>query len=211
MRTDNLLGWLSASLVVMVLTLAPGISRATGNQTLAPDEQGFLARAISDNAEQIAMARLALQKSQNQKVIDLANVIIQERVALDARLVALLPGSVNTAKPGANNDATMASLQSLNGEAFDKSFAGLLVRDHNKIISTYECIKASTTNLAIRNLVHSAVPELQGNLMAALMVLRSHEWAPSAHPQAVAATDTHTSKTSIFLGEPLSSIVAAPW
>jgi putative membrane protein len=212
MRMANFSGLVSASLMMMVLTLAPGLSRAADDQTLAPDEQMFLARAISDNAEQIAMARLALQKSQNQKVIDLANTVIQERTALDAKLISLLPGNgVNTAKPETNNDASMTSLQSLNGDAFDKSFAGLLVRDHNKIISVYECIKVNATNLALRNLVHSAVPELRGNLMAALTVLRSSEWAPSSHLQAVAATDTHSSKTSMFVGEPLSSIVAAPW
>jgi putative membrane protein len=212
MRATYFFGVISASMVVMLLALAPGISRAANNQTLGPDEQTFLSHAISDNAGQIAMAKLALQKSQNPKVIALANAIIQERVALDARLVQLMAGGVNAVKPGAINGATIASLQALDGDAFDKSFAGLLVRDHNKIISDYECIKGSSTNLAVRSLVHAAVPELRGNLMAALTVLRSaEEWTPSAHLQAVAATDTHTSKTSLFVGEPLSSIVAAPW
>jgi putative membrane protein len=211
MRMSNFFGLVSASLVAVMLTLAPGLSRAADNQTLAPDEQAFLTRAISDNAGQIAMARLALQKSQNQKVIDLANAVIQERLELDARLVQLIPGAVNMLKPGATNDDTMASLQTLNGDAFDKSFAGLIVRDHNQIISEYQCIKASSTNVALRHMVHISVPELQGNLMTALAVLRSADWSPSSHPQAVAATETHASKTSMFLGEPLSSIVAAPW
>jgi putative membrane protein len=211
MRMGYFFGLVSASLVVAVLTLAPGLTHAADNQTLAPDEQAFLTHAISDNAGQIAMARLALQKSQNQKVIDLANAVIEERLALDARLVQLIPGAVNMLKPGATNDNTMASLQTLNGDAFDKSFAGLIVRDHNKIISEYQCIKASSTNVALRHMVHISVPELQGNLMTALAVLRSADWPLSAHPQVAAATDTHTGKSSMFLGEPLSSIVAAPW
>jgi putative membrane protein len=211
MRAVNFLGFVSASLMVMVLTVAPGLVRAANNQTLAPEEHSFLVRAMADNAGQIAMAKLALQKSQNQKVIDLANAVIQERTALDARLVQLLGFGVNTPRPAADNDATMASLQSLNGDAFDKSFAGLLVRDHNKILSAYECIKASSTNLALHDIVRHAVPELQSNLMTALAVLRSADWAPSAHQQALTATDTRNGKTSVFRGEPLSSIVAAPW
>jgi putative membrane protein len=211
MRRVNFIGFVSASLMVMLLTLAPSFARAANNQPLSPEEQSFLTRAMSDNAAQIAMAKLALQKSQNQKVIDLANAVIRERTALDEDLVRLLQGGVGAALPAANNDATMATLQALNGEAFDKTFAGILVRDHNKILSAYQCVKANSTNLALRNIVHKAMPDLQGNLMVALTVLRSAEWAPSAHQQALTSTDTHNSKNSVFVNEPLSSIVTAPW
>lgn len=211
MRAANVWGFVSASLVVMFLTMAPGLTRAADNQPLSPDEQNFLNHAMADNAGQIAMAQLALQKSQNQKVIDLANTVIHERMALDADLVRLLTTGVGSARPAADNQASMATLQGLSGDAFDKSFAGLLVRDHNKILSAYQCIKANATNLTLRHIVHKAVPELQGNLMVALTVLRSSDWAPSAHQQALTAADTHASKSSTFMGDPLSSIVAAPW
>jgi putative membrane protein len=214
MRTANLFGFVSASLMVMLLTLAPGLTRAADNQPLDPEEQAFLNQAMSDNAAQIAMARLALQKSQNQQVIDLANTVIQERQALDERLVQLLgPNAVSSPKPAANNDDAMASLQPLNGDAFDKAYAGLFVRDHNKIISAYECIKAHSSNLALRNVTRGAMPELRGNLMIALTMLRSPNWMlPSQRQQAVAAADTRTTKASAYLGEPLlTSIVTAPW
>lgn len=211
MRAANLMGFVSASLVVMLLTLAPGLTSAADNQQLNPDEQNFLNQAMADNAGQIAMAQLALQKSQNQKVIDLANTVIRERMALDADLVRLLNTGVGSARPAADNQTSMTTLQALNGDAFDKSFAGLLVRDHNRIISEYQCIKANASNLTLRHIVHKAVPELQGNLMVALTVLRSSDWSPSAHQQALTAADTRTAKSSTFMGEPLSSIVAAPW
>jgi putative membrane protein len=213
MRTANLFGFVSASLVMMLLTLAPSFVRAADNQPLDPEEQGFLTQAISDNAGQIAMARLALQKSSNQQVIDLANTVIQERQALDGRLIQLLgPGAVNTPKPAANNDDTMASLQGLNGDAFDKAYAGLLVRDHNKIISEYECIKAHSTNLALRGVARGAMPELRGNLMVGLTLLRSPNWMPAQHQQAVAAAESHSARGGAYMGEPmLTSIVAAPW
>lgn len=211
MRTANFLGFISASLVVMLLTLAPGSVRATDDQPLSAEEHAFLSRAMADNAAQIAMARLALQKSQNERVIELANTVIQERIALDARLLQLFGSHHTNAKLATDNDTNLASLQSLNGEAFDKSFAGLLVRDHNKIISAYECIRMTASNMALRNVVHSAVPELQGNLMVALTVLRSPNWTTTTHAQTVATVDTHTTKMPMFTGESLSSIVTAPW
>jgi hypothetical protein len=43
-------------------------------------------------------------------------------------------------------------------------------------------------------------------------LMRSPNWMPSQHQQAVAATDTHTTKSSAYVGEPLlTSIVTAPW
>ncbi|GFZ87957.1 DUF4142 domain-containing protein [Dyella caseinilytica] len=211
MRTANSFGL--ASLVVTLLALAPGLNRAADNQPLDPQEQAFLTQAMSDDAAQIAMASLALQKSQNQQVLDLANTVIQERQALDRRLVPLLGRSaVSTAKPAANNDEAMASLQSLNGAAFDKAFAALLVRDHNRIISEYACIKAHSSNLSLRGVARGAMPELRGDLMVALTVLRSPNWMPSQHQEAVATADTHTTKSNAYLGEPLlTSMVTAPW
>jgi putative membrane protein len=213
MRTANFFGFVSASLMVMVLALTPALTRAADNQPLDPDEQAFLNQAMSDNAAQIAMAKLALQKSQNQQVIDLANTVIQERQSLDARLMQLLGRSaVNTSKPGPNNDDTMASLQQLNGNGFDKAFAALLVRDHNRIISAYECIKAHSSNLALRTVARGAMPELRGDLMIALTLMRSPSWMPSQHQQAVAANDTHSPKANAYVGEPLlTSVVTAPW
>jgi predicted outer membrane protein len=211
MRTGHWFGFVSASLLVMALTLAPTPARAGDNQSLSPEEQNFLVRAMSDNSAQIAMAKLALQKSQNQKVIDLANTVIQERLALDNELVHLLQGAVGSPRPAADNDATMTALQNLNGDSFDKYFAGIVVRDHNRILSAYQCIKASTHNIALHSIVHKAVPELQGNLMVAIAMLRSPDWAPEAHSQALTAVETRNAKNSPFFGEPMSSIVAAPW
>ncbi|QAU24508.1 DUF4142 domain-containing protein [Dyella sp. M7H15-1] len=211
MRTAHLFGFVLASWVVVLLTLAPRLTRAADNPPLSAEEQGFLIQAMSDNAAQITMAKLALQKSQNQKVIGLANTVMHERMDLDANLVRLLATGVGSMKPAANNEASMTSLQALSGDAFDKSYAGLLVRDHNRIISAYECSKANSTNLALHNIVRKAVPELQGNLMVALTVLRSSDWAPAAHQQVLTATDTRSSKAMMFMGEPLTSIVTAPW
>lgn len=211
MRKVSWFGYISTLMMVMLLTVAPELTRAADDHpSLSPEEQAFLSQAMADNAAQIAMATLALQKSKNPQVLDLANTVIRERTTLDAQLALLLAG---TAKSVVNEHAIPASLQSLNGEAFDKSFAGLLVRDHNRIISAYECIKATSSNPALRDLVHDAVPQLQGNLMVALMVLRSPKWAHPAHPQTtVADSEPRTNKAApVFFGEPLSSIVTAPW
>ena len=197
-----------ASLVLMWLMLAAGLAQAadTNQPPLSPDEQSFLARARADNANQIAMAKMALAKSTNPRVIELANSILQERTALDAQLMQLSTGKRDDAtQPAAN---TIARMQSLNGDAFDRTFAGTAVRSHCRMISAYQAMKASSTNPALKDFAHQTIPALRSNLTVAMSVLRSSGPAPRAQ-DTVASVDAHGSKAMMFW-EPIS-LVAAPW
>jgi putative membrane protein len=212
MRFANLTTLVSVAAIMLWLTLASGVACAADSQSLTPEEQAFLNRAMTDDASQIAMAQMALKKSSNPKVIALANTIIQERTALDGQLAQVMTTNdiQNKTKPVANNADTLTALQSLNGDAFDKTFAGLLVRDHYHIISAYEDMKANCTHPGLHDLAHNAVEALQGNLTEALDVLRSENWRPSANPNALtAAVDSHGSKVPMYWES--ISIVAAPW
>lgn len=200
------------SLVLMGLLLVSGLAQAAdANQPPANDEQAFLARARSDNATQIAMAKLALNKSTNPRVIDLANAIIQERTTLETHLVQLIPSRDEGAGVDQSAAAThmLDHLQSLNGDAFDKTFASASVKNHCRIISAYEAMKLSSSDIALRALAHDAIPALRSNLTVAMSVLRSSDWTPSRHQEALTAVDSHAAKAPVFW-EPIS-LVAAPW
>jgi putative membrane protein len=213
MRMANLTGVVLASLVVTWLSLLPGITRAGDNQALDGSEHAFLTRAMSDNAAQVAMAKLALQKSKNPQIVALANAIINERIALDQELVALASGSIDhtALQQSATNTPRMVSLQSLSGDAFDKTFAGLLIRDHYQIISAYQTMKMTTAHDALKAVARDAVPALQGNLAVALSFLRSGSCESTVHQDAslTAATDSRATKVPVYWES--MSIVAAPW
>lgn len=200
------------SLALMWLMLAAGLAQAAdanSQQSLNADEQAFLSRATSDNANQIAMAKMALAKSTNPHVIELANSIIQERTTLDARLTQLAGDNHVNAKLPAGSNAMMDHLQALNGEAFDQTFASSAVRSHCRLISAYQTLKATTSNPALKDLSQEAVPALRGNLTVALIVLRSSGLDSAHHREALASIDARTSKAPVFW-EPIS-LVAAPW
>jgi putative membrane protein len=197
---------------MLCVALSAGVASAADNQTLSQEEQAFLNRAMSDDAMQIAMAQMALKKSINPKVIALANTIIQERTALDAQLAGVLASSDVQDKAKrfvADNDTTLNALQSLSGEAFDKTFAGLLVRDHYHIISAYESQHVTCTHPELQTITRDAVPALRDNLTVALDVLRSESWKPSSHQTALTAVDANGSKVPVYWES--ISIVAAPW
>ena len=199
------------SLVLVWMTLAAGLAQAADPvQPLNADEQAFLSRAKDDNANQIAMAKLALTKSTNPRVIDLANTIIEERTALGTRLAQLLPGANGHARQPADDNAMIDRMQSLNGDAFDKSFASAAVRNHCRMISAYEAMKLTSINPALKDFAHQAIPALRGNLTVAMAVLRSSGWTVPHHQEAVASADTRGGSKAPVFWEPVS-LVAAPW
>ncbi|HKT30012.1 DUF4142 domain-containing protein [Dyella sp.] len=198
------------SLVLVWMTLAAGLAQAADPvQPLNADEQAFLTRAKDDNANQIAMAKLALTKSTNPRVIDLANTIIQERTALTAQLAQLLPGANDHARQATADSPMMDRMQTLNGDAFDKTFASAAVRNHCRMISAYEAMKVTSINPALKDFAHQAIPALRGNLTVAMAVLRSSGWTVPHRQEAVASADTHGGSKAVFW-EPIS-LVAAPW
>jgi putative membrane protein len=211
MSKINLTRLVLGSLVVMWFTAMVSTAFAEDNQGLDHGEHIFLTRAMADNASQMAMAKLALQKSKNPQIVALANLILAERAALDQKLAAIAGKSVDRAalQDAATNCPRMSALQALDGDAFDRSFAGQMIRDHYQIIPAYEAVKFSTANVAIKSFAHDAVPAMQGNLAVALSFLRSGGWRSASHQQQVAAADAHGSKMPVYW-ESLS-IVAAPW
>jgi len=208
MRVGSFSRFVPVSLALLWLMLAAGLAQAadTGQQALNPDEQSFLARAMADNATQIAMAKLALSKSSNPRVIELANTIIQERSALDAQL-AQLQGNGKRAQVQPASDE-VDRLQALDGDMFDRSFASSAVRNHCRTISAYETMKASATSPALKDLAHQAIPALRGSLTVALTVLRAAGPTPMRHQEALASADSRAKKAMFW--EPIS-LVAAPW
>ena len=209
MRVASFLRFVPLSLM-LVMTLAAGLAQAAESAPpLNANEQAFLARAMNDNASQIAMAKLALAKSSNPRVIELASTIIQQRTALNARMAALLPPSSQPARAAAASSAMMEHMQALDGDAFDKTFASTAVRSHCRMISAYEAMKLNASNPALKDFAHEAIPALRGNLTVAMTVLRSS--GPSMqHQQAVASADTRGGSKAPVFWEPIS-LVAAPW
>jgi putative membrane protein len=211
MRVASFSRFVPISLALLFLMLAAGLAQAadaTSQQPLNTDEQTFLTRAANDNATQIAMAKLALAKSNNPRVIDLANSIIQERTTLSQRMAQLLPGNAHS-KQAADDNPMVTRMQTLDGDAFDKTFASSAVRSHCRLISAYQAMKLTSTNPALKDFANSAIPALRGNLTVALTVLRSSGWMKK-HQEAVASVETHNGSKAPVFWEPIS-LVAAPW
>ncbi|GAB2560686.1 DUF4142 domain-containing protein [Dyella jejuensis] len=160
----------------MALALASAAAYAQQHAPLDTREQAFVAQATSDDAMQIALAQLALGKSSNGKVLALAKKIVSDHTALNLQFAQL---ASNTGSKGhahgvpAQNIAGMkAHLQSLNGEAFDQAFAGIMVKEHRKIIAAYEVAAQTSADPRLKKIASQGIPVLQGHLAMAQALMK---------------------------------------
>lgn len=198
------------SLLWLWMALAAGVTQAAQpNPPLNANEQAFLARAMDDNARQIAMAKMALTKSANPRVLELANAIIQQRTALSARIAQLLPASGQHAQRVTARNVAMEQEPPLNGDAFDDIFTSTTVRSHCRMISAYEAMKLDSTNPALKLFAHEAIPTLRSNLAIAMTVLRASGWAIEDQEK-MSAPNARSRPQTPGLWAPVL-LVAAPW
>lgn len=171
--------WLVAAPVAGAATKAPPHQTPARPAKLDAREQAFLAQATADDAMQITLAQLAMAKSGNPKLRALASRIVSDHAALNlqfARLAAATHGSKGNAHgvPPGNVSAMKAHLQTLQGEAFDQAFAGMMVNEHRKIIAAYEVAAKTSADDRLRTIAARGLPVLQSHLDEAQALLKGN-------------------------------------
>lgn len=140
-------------------------------------EQAFVAQATADNVLQIALAKLAMGKSGDPRLRALASRIVSDHSALNLQFTQL--AAARTSKGRAHGTtaqdaaAMEAHLQSLRGEAFDQAFAGMMVKEHRKIIAAYAAAARNSADSQLKALAARGLPVLQEHAAAARVLLQA--------------------------------------
>jgi putative membrane protein len=165
-RVAFCLGWGMAALALS--TVAPA---ADTPATLSTHQQAFVAKATADNSMQITLAQVALDRSQSPKVRALARRIIDDHNALNEKFtdfsVAKKAHGQAHGTPSQDVTADKLHLQNLQGDALDKAFAGMMVKEHQKIIPLYERVAKDDSNSSLQKIARGALPLLREHLQAA--------------------------------------------
>lgn len=128
----------------------------------------FMIHAAQGNMAEVMTGKLALKKSKNMAVRNVAQTIIKGHSAAQKDLMANFKALNLTPPkdPGVMNKATYAMLSKLNGAAFDKAFMAAQVDAHEKTITLFEhemmvgkvaAAKAHATNKLPGILMHTAM------------------------------------------------------
>jgi putative membrane protein len=139
-------------------------------------EQAFVAQATADDAMQIALAKLAMGKSSNPQLRALASRIVSDHSALNLQFTRLASSTSSKGRahgvPAQDVSAMQAHLKSLQGAAFDQAFAGMMVKEHRKIIAAYEVAAKTSTDDRLKTIASRGLPVLQGHLDAARALMK---------------------------------------
>lgn len=149
--------------------LAIGTFVLNGFVTEASNQDSFWNEAAQAGMAEVMLGNLALQKSSNDEVKQMAQKIVDDHTAannelkdLAASKSATLPTEVN-----AKQKAVYDKLSSLTGGEFDKQFIKVMVKDHEKAVSLFQKQADKGTDAQVKAFAAKTLPTLQGHLETA--------------------------------------------
>jgi putative membrane protein len=131
------------------------------NQTATQDPNGstqqmmdktFVKNALQGGMAEVQLGQLALQKSSNDDVKQFAQRMVDDHTKLGDQMkqVARQMSVKIPDAPSGKDKSTMAKLQALNGDAFDKAYIKDMVKDHEKDQKEFKQEAANATNPALK-------------------------------------------------------------
>jgi len=160
-----------ASAVTAPATGTTSLQAVSSQPTLTRGDQDFVAKAAGDNGFQIAMARLALQKSQNSAVRKLAQRITDDHSRMNSELAESATrhrtAHESTPVPVKRAEQLQDDLGRLSGDAFDRAFAGAMVNDHHDAIDLFSKEASQGKDDDLRAFARKELPALQAHLAMA--------------------------------------------
>ncbi len=150
---------LCAALVLAIFAL-------NGFVTLASNQDSFWNEAAQDGLAEINLGSLALQKSQNDEVKQLAQKVVDDHTAANTELTALAAGK-NVKLPtdvNAKQKAVYDKLNALSGDQFDMEFVKTLVKDHESAVKLFQKQADSGKDAEVKAFAAKTLPTLQSHL-----------------------------------------------
>jgi putative membrane protein len=158
--------------LALAFTVAPlPVIAADTPSTLDKQEQAFVAKATADNAMQIELSKVAQARSSSPQVRALAKRIIDDHEALNRKFtdfsVAKKAHGQAHGTPPEDVTEDKLRLQQLQAEALDQAFAGMMVKEHQKIIPLYEQAAKDGHDPKLRQIAEQGLPMLRDHLQRA--------------------------------------------
>lgn len=157
-------------------------------------DNSFVEKAALNNMKELELSKLALQKSQNQKVKKFAQTIVKNSSETIAQLKTVaapyrleVPQQLN-----AEHRKMVTEMQQLSGAKFDETYADLMKKGQDTTVGLFDnAAGEATLNAELRVFAHNQLPVLRQNQKLAHALITSASSQPAA-----SATPTHK-KTGI--------------
>jgi putative membrane protein len=152
----------------------------------APSAQDttYLTANIQTSLAEIAIGNLALTKSDNDEVLELADMTIKDHTAALAKASTLAQtlGIPVPTEPSAEQKAQAAQLQAASGTAFDQLYSQIQVAGHTKSIASTNTEINSGTEQSVKQYATEYLPVATMHLDMSEEALAATGGTPSAVP-----------------------------
>jgi predicted outer membrane protein len=141
-------------------------SQAQNMQGQNAEAMSFATNAAQNSFAEIVLSSLALQKSDNQRVVDFSEMMIDQHSTAAVQLMKLLNEGEMTVPvtPGQNQMQAIERLQSLSGEEFNQAYFEHQVEAHQKAVSLFEKGAESAQSEELQRFAEMKLPLLRAHL-----------------------------------------------
>lgn len=173
--------WSGAALLVaaafMALALAateirPGAQNSNGDSHAGHSMAGmsadmkFAMMAAMGGMEEVEMGKLAAEKGASDEVRQFGQRMVDDHSKANQELmqIASSKGMTLPTALDAKHQADMQKMAALSGEAFDKAYVKMMVKDHKKDVGEFQKESMRGTDPEIKAFATSTLPTLQEHL-----------------------------------------------
>lgn len=132
-------------------------------------DERFVLEAGQGGLTEVALARLALERSENEEVRRFAQMMIDDHTAANAELMQIA-SSKNMTMPTEMNEKqrkTMEKLNGLSGAQFDREYMRQMVKDHEATVKLFEREADRGTDADLKAFAAKTLPNLREHLQMA--------------------------------------------
>jgi putative membrane protein len=154
------------TLAVALGMAAPALAQKeiqTESPKLSVKDRQFIELAASQGLAEIKMARLALDKAESLEVRQFAQQMIEDHSRANDQLKSIaqryrmpVPTSLDT-----QDQATYEKLAMMNGKDFDREYAKIQKKGHDRVISEYEKASNDLDNPTLREFAQTMLPTMK--------------------------------------------------
>jgi putative membrane protein len=143
----------------------------TNGQT-SPADKMFVKKALEGGMAEVELGQLALQKSSNDDVKQFAQRMVDDHTKMGDQMkpIARQIGVKVPDGPSKKDQATMARLQALNGDAFDKAYMKDMVKDHKTDLNDFKTEAASGSNPQVKDAANQGSQIISQHLQMAQQI-----------------------------------------
>jgi len=160
---------LATALLIAAVPMA-AFAQQTDSKGGTPTDAGFVTNASGAGLAEIEAGKLAETNAGSDKVKAFARQIVADHTKAGEELKSLAAGDRGYAtaeSPPPANQKDIDALKMLNGAAFDKEFAKVMVADHQKAVAIFEVEAQKGSNKELKAFATKTLPTLKEHLKMA--------------------------------------------